>query len=316
MRRNRFIISSLSVLVACQVFAAGQQMPWPSISTDFTKHSQNPANLIENAYFNQLLNATNRPAWLNRTDITYDIQHNHVPVTGIETIQPLFLDAVNTVFWQGRVSYNSGDGTGNIGLGYRYITNDKMLMWGVNTFYDETFHYNHQRIGLGGEVFTPYVTVRANYYNALSGKKNVGSSGVMTQYERALSGLDAGIETPVPYVSWARFTAQGYHWVGKTKSDINGGTLSFRTFPARQLEVDAGAAYDNSKHTQAFLSLNYYLGSAAFIENSATTVHDSSVFAPQNLENMRLQKVIRHNEIVVEKTAVNTSTGVTIARGN
>ncbi|MDR3491146.1 MAG: inverse autotransporter beta domain-containing protein [Gammaproteobacteria bacterium] len=309
-RTKRTLIFAASIAVTCQALAHATHTS--------TQQAIDVSKQMADTFFNKAFNSTNKPDWATRTDVTYDIQTKHVPITGVETIQPLFETNLHTLFWQGRASYLSGTGTGNLGLGYRYLRDDKQLMWGINTFYDQTFHYGHQRVGLGGELFTPFVTARANYYDAVSGKKRVGTVGNITDYERALSGVDAGIETPMPYASWMRFTALGYHWNGKTKSDINGGSLGFRAFPARQLEIDGGVAYDNDKHTQAFLKLNYYLGSAAFIENSATTPHDHSTFAAQNLENMRLQKVIRNNNVVVEKSSAITpvAPGINIGRGN
>ncbi len=296
-------------------YAIPQQTPLPTNGS--TKDAVGVAQQMGNSYLNNLFNSTNRPDWLTRTDINYGIQKGNTPVTGVETIQPLFENRWNTFFWQGRVAYNDGDGTGNIGLGYRYLTDNRKMMLGVNTFYDETMHYNHKRLGLGGELFTPYVTFRANYYDAISGRQNVGSlnSGLTPLYERALSGYDAGIETPVPYISWMRFTAQGYHWQGVDTANINGGEAHLRVFPARQLELDLGIASDNDKGGQAFMKLSYYLGSPAFIENSAATPSYQGTFAAQDLEKQRLQKVIRHNDIVVEKTNGVVTTDIIVARG-
>jgi hypothetical protein len=171
-------------------------------------------------------------------------------------------------------------------------------MWGVNAFYDAICRYPHKRAGLGGEVFTPYVTLRANYYGAYTGTQFSGEN----TYEHAASGFDAGIETPVPYLSWMRFTLKGYHWKGNYAPNVNGGLVSFRIYPARQLEVTAGYANDNSQHSQGFLNLSYYIGSPDFVQYSASTPHPSPLFAAQDLEKIHLEKVLRANKIVVEKT--------------
>ena len=306
MCKIRIFASIFTLSIAMQVVASPQH-----IATGSTKEAADMVTQVGSSYLNNIFNSTNRPAWLTRTDITYAVQHNNTPVGGIETIQPLYEDLWNTLFWQGRASYNDGSSTFNLGLGYRYLTDDKQLMWGVNTFFDENPRLQHKRAGLGGELFTPYVTLRANYYDALTGRRFVGSN----TYERALNGYDVGVETPMPYISWMRFTAQGYHWEGVAANDVNGGLAKLRLFPARQVEVDAGISYDNSQHTQTFLNVDYYFGSPAFIEYSATTAHPAGVFAAQNLENMRLQKVIRHNEITVEKTNGTATTGIIVARG-
>lgn len=328
MRRIRLGLAVLSLAtVAIQIYAY-QGQGTSRLKTNATPpsrvgNSQDGlivASQFGNYYFNKLLNAMDRPAWFTRTDIFYNLQRKNKPISGAETIQPLYEDCWSTLFWQGRLAYDDNKGTGNLGLGYRYLNNNQSLMWGLNVFYDQAFRYHHKRVGLGGEVFTPYVTVRANYYDAVSHTKHVRTShaGIL-HYERALSGFDASIETPVPFVPWIRLIAQGFHWEGKKKSNISGGTAGLRIFPARQLEIDVGLTDDNNKHVQGYIGLNYYLGSAAFIENSASTSCLVNGFAPQNLENMRLEKVIRQNNIVIEKTSRRPSvsnTPVVIARGN
>jgi hypothetical protein len=277
----------------------------------------NWATQTGNSYLNNIFNSDNRPAWLTRTYLSYAIENKNTPVGEVETTQPIFENRWNTVFWQGRLAYNSGEGTGNLGLGYRYLTDDRRFMWGLNTFFDEAFQYDHQRVGLGGELFTNYLTFRANYYDAISSKKVINTSVAgITYYEQALSGIDASIETPVPHISWMRFVASGYQWIGKNTADVNGASAELRIFPARQVEIDAGLAHDNSSGSRAFLKFDYYLGSPAFIQNSATTKHSYDTLASVDLETQRLQKVIRHNDIVVEKTNNGASgTGITVARG-
>jgi hypothetical protein len=249
--------------------------------------------------------------WLSRTDITYDITESNKPVGGIETIQPLFMDATNTIFWQGRASYQDTSTTLNFGLGYRYLTPSKHWMYGANVFYDNNIRFHHSRVGLGAELFSPYVTFRANYYNVLSGLKKVSSN----TYEQALDGVDLSAETPMPYIPWMRFTAQGYHWRGDQTSDINGGLINARIFPLSHVEIDAGIAYDNDKHRQLFVAANIYLDKPVFIEynlNADGTISNKA-WTPQNLEAMRLQKVIRQNDIVVENRR--GVVGIGIGRG-
>lgn len=322
MRRIRLGFALCTLIISAQASAESQQMSSPSVkahrTTGSTKEAADLASQAGQSYLNNIFNSTNRPDWLTRTYISYAVQHRNTPIGEILTTQPLYEDCWNTLFWQGRVAYTDGDGTGNLGLGYRYITDDKKMMWGVNTFFDETMHYKHKRAGLGGEFFTTYLTFRANYYNALSRSINVGADPIsgITSYQRALTGYDASIETPVPYVSWMRFIAQGYRWRGNKTSGLNGGEAMLRIFPARQVEIDAGASVDNVNGTSTFLKLDYYFGSPAFIENSASTTSYNGMYAPVDLEKQRLQKVIRHNDIVLETTNNGISgSGIIVARG-
>ena len=316
MLRMSKCIAAFGMLISPITYADNQQMQWPNnVAThtvnkaEASQNGLNKAEQIGTSYLNNQLQQT-ASKWLSRTDINYTLQENHKPVGSVETIQPLYLRNSHTVFWQGRLAYSSSETTGNLGVGYRYLTDNKQLMWGINTFYDQNLTRSHKRVGLGAEAFTPYLTFRANYYDAISGNRQVGG-----YTERALNGYDGSIETPVPYIPWTRFKAEGYHWNGVNTSDVNGEIGSFRVFPTRQIEVDLGVAHDNSQGRQAFLQLNYYFEHPAFIQYSATTSGFTNGFAPLNLEDLRLQKVFRHNDIVVEKTSAAGTGGITIARG-
>ena len=312
-KHSCFII--IGLFVTSSVYASNQPMPWPNKSAiskneaGTTKTALNQAKQIGTSYLNNHLQHT-ISKWFTRTDINYAVQEDHKPVGSIETIQPLYLNTKHTAFWQGRLAYSGSETTGNIGLGYRYLTDSKRFMWGVNTFYDQNITRSHKRLGIGGEAYTPYLAFRANYYDALSGSRQVGSNT-----ERALDGYDGSIETPVPFIPWTRFKAEGYHWDGINAANVNGGIALLRVFPTRHLEVDLGVAHDNSLGRQAFLQLDYYLGAPAFIQSSATTSHFVKNFVPLDLEDLRLQKVFRHNDIVVEKSSSTSTGGIIIARG-
>lgn len=320
MQKLHVIFILFSFFILQQSFADSQSLPWPTTqspnqSTAKTigggKEALNLTKQMGSHYISSQLRQQ-LSKWLTRTDFTYSVQEKHQPVASIETIQPLYLNDWHTLFVQGRLAYNDAATTGNIGLGYRYLTHDKQWMWGVNTFYDQNFQYTHKRVGLGGELFNPYLTFRANYYNAYSGKRQITTSA----NEQALDGYDGSIEAPIPYVSWIRLKAEGYHWDAVSASDVDGVIATFRMFFTRQLEVDVGVADDNSQGKQVFLELDFYLGHPDFIQYNASTWKSSSNgrLATLNVEELRLQKVIRHNDIVVE-TTTSGSGGVVIARG-
>ena len=301
LKRIVIVCSALLILVVLAKFAHADlfQTYTPANSDNSSGSSTNIAATPPDtlSYADALFNSTDQPAWQTRTDLFYDFQQKNTPVFGFETIQPLYECCGNNFFGQGRGGYTDGGVAFNLGLGYRYLTANKKLMLGINTFYDEIFRYPHKRVGLGGEVFTPYITLRANFYDAYTGQRYTGNN----TYERASSGFDAGIETPVPYISWMRFTLKGYYWKGNRAPNVTGGLVNLRVYPARQVELAVGYANDNSQHSQAFINLNYYFGSPDFIQYSASTCHPSPLFAAQDLEKIHLEKVLRTNEIVVEK---------------
>lgn len=317
MKRIAVLFSVVSLPIVLTQIARADELTdtFPRPSCSDTPVNNTPTGAVMptetlGSYATRLLNSTDQPAWITRTDLFYETQQKNTPVAGLETIQPLYRCDGRTLFGQGRAGYTDGGTTFNVGLGYRYLTFDKNFMWGVNTFYDEVFRYPHKRLGLGGEIFTRFITLRANYYGGLTGQHYTGNN----TFERASSGFDAGIETPVPYISWMRFTLKGYHWKGDHANNVNGGLVNLRVYPARQVELAVGYANDNRQNSQLFLNLNYYFGSPDFVQYSASTPHPSDLFAAQDLEKVRLEKVLRVNPIVVEKTEVGSSYSNIVAR--
>jgi len=297
----RLLISGLLCCAVLPAFAQPLTIISPAPAPQpYNRNRGQPAGLSE------IFNAEDRASALKRTNLTYAIARKTTPFVGIESIQPIYENFCNTFFGQFRLGYSGGSGMFNVGFGYRYIRQDRQIMLGLNVFYDQTMQYLNKRVGIGGEVFSTYATFRVNYYDDISIARSLNTFNGVTSYQRALSGFDGSIEVPFPFLSWIHFVAQGSHWYGNNYTGINGGTASLRIFPARQLELDGGLKYDNVYKGQAFLRLDYYLGAADFIENSASTPHyESSLFAPQKMQRQRLQKVIRYNDIMVEETEPN-----------
>ena len=210
--------------------------------------------------------------------------------------------------------HKNKDETFNLGFGYRHILNDKSLMFGMNAFYDQTNDENHQRVGVGLELFHPYATYRANFYDATSGTKNVRTVNSITDTERALDGWDVSIETPVPYVPWATFNLQGFEWDGYTADDVDGYTALFRMHPTGNLEIETGYSdADNNDFT--FINLIWHFDKPAHVASTASDgMLSSTVMAKRDLEKHRLEKVRRHNDIVLEKRRTGGS-GIIVGRG-
>jgi len=260
------------------------------------------------------LNDSDMPDWLKRTDIDISIQEDLKPSISIETIQPLFMDDVNTAFFQGRLTNQDDDQTINLGLGYRYLTADETWLLGVNGWYDHTFDLSHNRVGLGLEAIGEYMTVRTNYYDARSDWKTVSVvSGVTTQ-EKALDGYDLELEAPVPYVPWARLSAKGYKWDAINVDDVEGYTFGVRMNPTGNTEVTLGVTDDNSKDEQAFLNLTWYFDRPEGVEFTAANGTSSDAFVKRDVSKHRLDKVRRKHDVVVERKTSGGS-GLSVVRG-
>lgn len=267
---------------------------------------------------NKLIDAMHKssmPEWLQRTDIDFNLEERNVPEYEINTIQPFYQNLLNTWFWQARTAYKEQNTTINFGGGYRYLTPSENLMFGLNTFFDTALRYHHKRLGYGGEMFTRYATLRANYYEAISGKTVVSNESSVETYEKALSGYDGSIETPMPFLPWVRFTLTGYHWDGYLGGNINGGKFSFRMTPWSNLELEAGSGKDTATRWQAFLNAHWYFDKPAYIEyRISDKLFSKAVFTPTDIVKHRLEKVRRQNDIVVERGTISGSGGTFVIK--
>ena len=87
------------------------------------------------------------PDWLKRVNYGIDIGTDQKPIWYFETVQPLYQSPSRdrTLFIQPRANKQGHDETYNLGLGYRWLTDEENVLLGLNTFYDYTEEHSHYR---------------------------------------------------------------------------------------------------------------------------------------------------------------------------
>ncbi len=258
------------------------------------------------------------PDWMKRTDIDVDFADLSKPTWSIETIQPLYQSPrslTHTFFTQGRWGYRDDDSTFNLGLGYRYLFDNRDWLFGVNGFYDIKARYSHQRLGAGVEAINRYITLRGNYYNGISGEKVVKRRPGLLETEKALDGWDAEIEGPIPFLPWLRIAGSTYHWDGEEMEDTRGQTIRLRLNLYENLYMELGRSDDNNSKPIDFIKLELSLGARpgqtpTLLGKPVT----SNAFIGRDLTQHTLDKVRRNNDIVVERKR--QGTGIAIGRRN
>lgn len=258
------------------------------------------------------------PNWLKRTDFSLRLQHDSQPTWSIETIQPLYeshATKTHTFFWQGRWAHQGNDNTYNIGGGYRYLTDSQNYMYGLNGFYDATGKQKHHRSGLGAEIFTTVAAWRANYYHAESKDKITEVVGGVTTTQQALSGWDADVDVPVPYVAWSRFGITYFHWNTARLARLSGYKLWLKMNWTDNIQTEIGRFNDNLASPRNFIKFNFVIGRN---QSNEFTWHDhrnmKQPVALRDLSMQTLHKVQRHNDMVLEQSTSGGG-GITIARG-
>jgi adhesin/invasin len=304
---NRFLIST-AVIATTADFAPQALAEIGSVSDSSVK------NIVSNLDENYEI-----PNWLERTEFQVDLGGK--PTWSVLTVQPLYQseDLKHTIFTQlsamNYEEFGSERPTSNIGVGYRQLVLEDKLLLGANAFYDREWEHEHERLGFGVEARSNAVEVNANYYDAVSGLRDITTAVT----EQALDGYDAEIGVQVPYLPWAKVFAKTYEWEGDVGRDTNGQTYSVRLQPAPWLEVEAGTDDSNNYDRENFLKMNFRL---AFDDSGYETVWvDNKPFAfEETMKEKTLDKVRRTNKIVVERVSTAGGGGgsltVVVGRGS
>ena len=186
---------------------------------------------------------------------------------------------------------------GNLGLGYRKLSEDKNFMFGANTFYDRELKSGQSRLGLGIEAKGSILDLTANSYTKISNSKAVNGDT-----EQVLSGWDYNLTSQIPRAPWARINYNGYKWESeKASSDTKGNIYSLELDVSNSVEVVA--SLDQSSLTgvddETSLNINY-----VYPPKDKTMVMSdglsNDMFEKKKMDHKLKEKVRRRNKMVVE----------------
>ena len=120
--------------------------------------------------------------------------------------------------------------TTNFGIGKRFLSNDKFLMTGFNSFLDFD-NTGNSRGSIGGELKNATFGLTSNYY------KKIGNG---SNEEEVLDGYDVQkLASQIPYLHWANVFVNHYKWYGVARGDIEGRKYGseLSLLPSLNLEV-------------------------------------------------------------------------------
>jgi hypothetical protein len=229
-------------------------------------------------------------------ELNFGAQGGSKPSGGLLVVAPLSnqSDIFNTYFTQGSVFYQDNRTTLNLGLGYRKLSDNKMLLTGINAFYDHEFPYDHGRTSVGVEARTTVWEINANKYWATT-KWKTGKSGLE---ERALDGYDIEAGVPLPYMNWATVFVKNF----------KGNDVQLRAYiPGIDgLEIQAGRIlYSDSTGTdESYINISYNV-TELFKDKPSNTAQwfSKDAYKLASMEDRRYEKVRRTNNIVKQLKA-------------
>ena len=228
-------------------------------------------------------------------DFSIDTQEKLKPTFNIMSVNEIMKIDYGTIFNQTSINTHDGDETINIGFGTRKLLNDNTLILGANTFYDHQLTESHKRIGAGAEVITSIFDVRANYYNALSGRR-INSEGTI---ERTLDGWDLRGDYHLPIKHDVNLFFSAFEF--ENPEDISSYKEAGNKFGADaklgNLVIEGGYMDDNQNNDS-------YFGSIKYVVNFGSDNQKNSSSNSKSLEDVSdqlYQPVKRENKIRVVK---------------
>ena len=186
---------------------------------------------------------------------------------------------------------------GNLGFGYRKLSDDKNFMFGANTFYDRDLTEGQSRLGLGIEAKGSILDFTANNYQKISNSKVVNGTR-----EQVLSGWDYNLTSQIPRAPWARINFNGYKWESeKASSDAKGNIYSLELDISNSVEVVASLDQStlNGVDDVSSVRINYiYPPREKSMVMSDGLSND--MFEKRNMEQELKEKVRRRNKLAME----------------
>ena len=235
------------------------------------------------------------------TEVEIEIKEGQEPDFSILGVRDIIKTENSNFFTQFSLNNNDVSGkerfTGNLGAGYRILTDSESLMIGVNSFFDQEFVEGHQRASIGFEARASVLEFNTNKYWGLS--SSLPASGAT---EKSIGSIDYNLATQVPYMPWAKFRWTGYvHNADKGKVDSDGEiySLDMALNPTLQLDVSQDITNDADGDANA-INLSFIYPPR---ENKPTLVDgilSDEIWFKESMEDKLSDKVERNNNLVVE----------------
>ena len=235
------------------------------------------------------------------TEVDIEIKESQEPDFTILGVRDINKNKNSNFFTQFSLHNNDVGGDeryiGNLGFGYRFLTNDESIMIGANTFYDRDFSNNHARGSLGLEAKGSVLEFNLNQYYSLSNMKTISGTD-----EQSLGGIDYKLSTQIPYMPWAKIGWTGYqHEADKATVDTEGDIYSLEMALSPSLQLDFSR--DDSNHSDGIAdSIKIIFVYPPKVKK--TTLVDGfikdEIWQKESMENKLSEKIERNNNIVIE----------------
>ena len=291
----RYLILIFALLFSSTLFAGDEQKVKQGLINQFTTGlSEAVENILDGE---------------GDTQVRIDMGEDYKPEFSIVTVRPIAIHhSVDATFIQLQLSDHKirGDSrlAGNIGVGYRKLSDNKNSMTGANVFFDYDEKGN-ARASVGVELRSSAFDALANYYSAISGGKTVGDFT-----ERTLDGYDISVVGQVPYIPWVNVIGKSYRWEAeKNSKDSTGEKLSLEMALTPNLIAEVGFDDNNINGTDNFAKITFIYPPRE-TPTASTDFISEKAFVQFDMSTELLSIVRRANKQTIESEG----TGVVITR--
>ena len=170
------------------------------------------------------------------TEFSIDLRENYKPdfsILGVRQIKERNNGNLFTQFSFSKTEQNNKERyVGNLGIGKRWLSEDKEIMNGLNSFIDYD-HEGNMRASVGGELRGSVLEFTSNYYVSLGDANG----------EKVLDGYNLQLSSQVPHLHWAEIFYDTYQWNGEDRADIKGSKIGTELSLTPNISLEA--AFDD-----------------------------------------------------------------------
>jgi hypothetical protein len=245
----------------------------------------------------------NIPDWLKRVEFSAELETDRRPTFYFQTVQPLYQDddQNNTLFIQPRISTRRDRTMLNLGVGYRKLTSEN-LMLGVNFFGDYQDLHQHARVGVGLEALGQILEARINtYFAGITGKRIIANKGDTNTIERVVDGADLEFGAPLPYAPWLKLYGSAFWYDYKVFDNKHGWKTRLEAKINDGLKLEVYTFNDNKGDIAYGGRVRYNIAFHSLFDIKDSFNFSQEPFPEKDLKEEMLIPVERNFDIVVEK---------------
>ena len=256
------------------------------------------------------------PEWLKRVEFSFQYESDKKPTFYFQTVQPIYqsLDKIDTFFYQPRISLRGGDLTYSVGVGYRKLLSENLLL-GANIFGDYQDLHEHGRVGVGFEAIGQILEARLNGYFGVTSKRIVEDTLISITYEKVADGLDFEIGAPIPYLPWLKLYTSGFWYDFDKFQDKYGWKTRLEAKLSKALCLEFYTWDDNKGEQEYGGKVQVNLAFDRLRDFKDVFKLAKEPFPKKNLEEKLLMPVERNFDIVVEKWSESKIGNITVEVG-